>query len=178
MLIWSWSQKGNERDAGTFRAGWQRSPRNRSTLWELSYWSVSYFDDANGTPVLRSKQSTFLPLQPAQNYYPLVSRPHRIRKCFKTLCCPVSGQCALAVNLLGTKATPNGWKRFPPSVIAAGRTFTNEYGRLVWMEYVGRTRETPRAKDEQLGGTWEKRKGVANGTRTRNSQNHNLGLYH
>ena len=41
------------------------------------------FDDANGNPVLRSEHPAFLPLQPAWNFYPLVSRQHRIRKYFE-----------------------------------------------------------------------------------------------
>jgi hypothetical protein len=96
------------------------------------------FDDANGNPVLRSEHPAFLPLQPAWNFYPLVSRRDRIRKYFERFAARTQASGWL---LIPDEGYPNGhpkWlAKFPSISHRSGRTFTNEYGRLVWMEYVG-----------------------------------------
>ena len=96
------------------------------------------FDDVNGHPVLRSEHPAFLPLQPAWNFYPLVSRRHRIRKYFERF---AARSQASGWLLIPNEGYPPGYPKwlgkFPAISHRSGRTFKNEYGRLVWMEYVG-----------------------------------------
>ena len=92
------------------------------------------FHDANGNPVLRSEHPTFLPLQPAWNFYPLVSRPHRIRKYFERF---AARSQASGWLLIPNEGYSKWMGKVPATSHRSGRTFTNEYGRLVWMEYVG-----------------------------------------
>lgn len=92
------------------------------------------FDDANGNPVLRSEHPAFLPLQPAWLFYPLVSRQDRIRKYFERF---AARSQASGWLLIPNEGHSNWMRKFPAISHRPGRTFTNEYGRLVWMEYVG-----------------------------------------
>jgi len=92
------------------------------------------FDDANGNPVLRSEHPAFLPLQPAWLFYPLVSRRHRIGKYFERF---AARSRASGWLLIPHKGYAKWLGKFPAISHRSVRTFTNEYGRLVWMEYVG-----------------------------------------
>ena len=92
------------------------------------------FDDANGNPVLRSEHPAFLPLQPAWIFYPLAARQHRVMKYFERFAARSGASGWLLVPHEGyAKWT----EEFPDISHRPGRTFTNDYGRLVWMEYVG-----------------------------------------
>jgi hypothetical protein len=101
-------------------------------------------DDANGNPVLRSEHPAFLPLQPAWLFYPLVSRRDEIRKYFERF---AARSQASGWLLIPHKDYAKWLEQFPAISHRSGRTFTNEYGRLVWMEYVGGARSA--GEDEQ-----------------------------
>ncbi len=90
------------------------------------------FKDANGTPVLRSEHPAFLPLQPAWNFYALVSRRHRIRKYFERF---AARSQASGWLLIPHKDYAKWTQQLPAITHRPGRTFRNEYGRLVWMKY-------------------------------------------
>ncbi len=90
------------------------------------------FKDANGTPVLRSEHPAFLPLQPAWNFYALVSRRHRIRKYFERF---AARSQAGGWLLIPHKDYAKWTQQLPAITHRPGRTFRNEYGRLVWMKY-------------------------------------------
>jgi hypothetical protein len=92
------------------------------------------FDDANGNLVLRSEHRAFLPLQPAWLFYPMVSRQDRIRKYFERF----AARSQASGWLLIPNESHSRWLgKFLAITHRSRRTFTNEYGRLVWMEYIG-----------------------------------------
>jgi hypothetical protein len=92
------------------------------------------FHDANGNPVLRSEHPAFVPLQPAWNFYPLRARQHRIRKYFERF---AARSRASGWLLVPQEGYAKWMENFPSISHRPGRTFTNSYGRLVWMDYVG-----------------------------------------
>ena len=92
------------------------------------------FHDANGNLVLRSEHRAFLPLQPAWIFYPLASRRHRVRKYIERF---AARSQASGWLLIPNEDDPKWIEELSGISHRPGRTFTNEYGRLVWMEYVG-----------------------------------------
>lgn len=107
---------------------------------ELVGWTS--FDDGSGKLVLQCEHPAFLPIQPAWILYPLASRPHRIRKYFERF---AARSHASGWLLIPSGDYPKGHPKWFGKLFAIshrrGRTFTNEYGRLVWMEYVGGSAE-------------------------------------
>jgi hypothetical protein len=91
------------------------------------------FDDANGNPVLLSEHPAFIPLQPAWIFYPLVVRRHPIRKYFERF---ADRSRASGWVLIPSKGSSKWMEELSAISHRPVRTFTNEYGRLVWMEYV------------------------------------------
>lgn len=92
------------------------------------------FHDVNGNPVLRSEHTAFLPLQPARLFYPLASRQDRVRNYFERF---AARSQASGWLLIPHKGYSKWLGKFATFGHRSGRTFTNEYGRLVWMQYVG-----------------------------------------
>jgi hypothetical protein len=90
------------------------------------------FDDASGEPKPRAEHPVFLPLQPAWNFYPLVSRRYRIRKYFERF---AARSQASGWLLIPREGYAKWTEKYPSISHRAGRTYTNDYGRLVWMEY-------------------------------------------
>ncbi len=101
------------------------------------------FRDASGNAVLRSEHRPFLPLQPAWNFYPLVSRQDRIRKYIDRFTARSQASGWLLIPKTGY---PKRLGKFAAINHRPGRTFKSQYGRLVWMNYVGGA--SPADKDE------------------------------
>ncbi len=102
------------------------------------------FKDTNGNLVLRSEHPAFLPLQPAWNFYALISRQHRIGKYFERF---AARSQASGWLLIPNKDYAKWTQRLPAITHRPDRTFSNDYGRLVWMKY-GKA-QVPRARNKK-----------------------------